>query len=503
MKKIKNLATNTIEDYTEELEQKLANDNTPYEIGYICNDCGEFHGEDYMTEVNTNNQNTPYMICEHCINNSLIYFYCDDCGNWYDDTIDYYYTQNGNIICESCRDSNYDECEGCHELIHRDDSYYCDECDLCFCESCWNDHCHDDEVLYDYHEFNDWQPHYLPNEPIPDFYIGHELEIDNGSDVREAQEIITRHLPCICMHDGSLSYQGLEMISHPLSYDYMLSKENEYREVFEELTHSLNYKSHDTSTCGLHFHVTRPQNPDIIDRIILFMETYKEEIITFSRRKNNEIASWCNFLSDRRTNINEKELKSLDYIKKYKETSNRYMALNLTNYNTIEFRIFKGTLKYETFMACFEFVYFLTKLASDLTIPIEELTWERVTSNGIYLKQYVDEHDIHTNKPIHDYTTEILIEKNRQREEIKTNLQKAYKSLVKEIHNLTKLDTRKKITIDNMIKITDISNLETMLEAMIRDIKYMNENNDIEEYTLQNIKDRIKYVNERIDTICA
>lgn len=499
MKKIKNLATNTLHDYTEEKEKELANDNIPYEIGYICEDCGEFYPYEYMTEVNTYNQNTPYMICEDCLPD---YFYCEHCGNWYDDTYENYNTNRGYSVCSQCASDYFYECASCHDLVHRDDTYYCDECDQDFCESCWDDHHHDEEVLYDYHCFNNWQLQQLPDEN-PDFYIGHELEIDNGDDISEAQEIITRHLPCICMHDGSLSYQGLEMISHPLSYKYMLSKENDYRDTFNELTHSLNYKSHNTNTCGLHFHVTRPTNPDIIDRIILFMETYKEEIITFSRRKNHEIASWCNFLSDKRTSVDEKELKSLDYIKKYKETSNRYMALNLTNSRTIEFRIFKGTLKYETFMACFEFVYFLTKLASDLTIPIEELTWEKVTSNGLFLQNYVDEHDIHTNKPIHDYTTEILIEKNREKEEIKTNLQKVYKILVKEIHKLTKLDTRKKITIDSMIKITDISNLESMLEAIIRDIKYMNDYNDIEEYTLQNIKDRIKYVNGRIDTICA
>lgn len=490
-----------INDYTEELEQKLADNNIDYEIGYICDDCGEFVKEFDIYDVYSNNDN-KYKICNNCLINSNAYFYCDHCGQWYErETVYSYTTVNDATICQNCKDDYYLYCEDCEELFHEDDLMYNDRDDCYYCENCYGNHTHNSE-LYDYHSFNNWQPHKTTSEPEPAFYIGHELEIDDAYEQDEAVEMISTELNGICMHDGSLSEDGIEFISHPLSYKYMLSLEDKYRSVFDRLV-NLGYRSHDTDSCGLHFHVTRPQNPDIIDRIILFMETYKEEIITFSRRKNNEIASWCNFLSDKRTDINEKELKSLDYIKKYKETSNRYMALNLTNRNTIEFRIFKGTLKYETFMACFEFVYFLTKLASDLTIPIEELTWERVTRNGRFLQYYVDEHDIHTNKPIHDYTTEILIEKNREKEEIKTNLQKVYKSLVKEIHNLTKLDTRKKITIDNMIKISDISNLESMLEAIIRDIEYMNDYNDIEEYTLQNIKDRLKYLNERIDIICA
>lgn len=495
MKKIKNLTTNTIEDYTEELEQKLADNNIDYEIGYICNDCGDFIKE--FDEINVyTNVGTTYKICENCINNSSVYFYCDDCDTWYDDTVYSYETQNGNTICVSCRDNNYVECDNCNEIVHRDDYHYCDECDLCFCESCWYDHSHDDG-LYDYHDFNDWQLQQLPEEPTPDFYIGHELEIDDGYDRGEAASYIYQKLPCICMHDGSLNNNGIEIISHPLSYEYMLSRENDYKSTFDHLV-NMGYRSHNTDTCGLHFHVTRPSD-EVIDRIILFMETYKEEIITFSRRNRNEISSWCNFLSDKRYDTNEKQIKSLDYIKKYKETSSRYMALNLTNYNTIEFRIFKGTLKYETFMACFEFVYFLTKLASNLEIPIEELTWEKVISNGRFLQNYINEHNLHTNKPIHDYTQDIIIEKNREREEVMKELMVLYKKTVKKLHNLTKIDKRKALNTDNLINASDLDIYTTWITTIIKDLKYVKKYSDLSAYDMESIKNRIKYIKERID----
>jgi hypothetical protein len=37
--------------------------------------------------------------------------------------------------------------------------------------------------------------------------------------------------------------------------------------------------------------------------------------------------------------------------------SDRYEALNFKNDKTIEFRLFKGTLKYQTIMACLEFTF--------------------------------------------------------------------------------------------------------------------------------------------------
>lgn len=45
----------------------------------------------------------------------------------------------------------------------------------------------------------------------------------------------------------------------------------------------------------------------------------------------------------------------------------RYTAVNLMPENTIEFRIFRGTLRYETFMATIEFTHYLCELARKLS----------------------------------------------------------------------------------------------------------------------------------------
>lgn len=413
------------------IKTKLQENNINFWDVIKCPDCGEY------TEVYNyvNSKNGDFYVCENCITD---YFYCEHCSEYYDDTYDTYETNEGYDVCEDCRWNDYVECNSCGAIVNNNDATYCDDCDNYFCESCWDDHYHESSLLYDYHEFRDWRPHYLPEEDTletqPEFYIGHELEIDDGDDMREAVDSISQ-VDGICMHDGSLSDQGIEFISHPFSYKYMLSMEDKYRSLFDHLT-NLGYKSHNTSTCGLHFHVTRPTNSKVIDRIILFMETYKEEIFKISRRASSaELNRWARFLSDKRTGVNPKVIKSLDYIVNNKDTSDRYQALNLCNSKTIEFRFFKGTLKYETFMADFEFINNLVHYASDLDLPVEELTWTKITSTGRFLPHYIEEHNLQCDKPIIDYSKELLIEYNKEKDTLRLEVEDLIQEILKDIAN--------------------------------------------------------------------
>jgi hypothetical protein len=415
----------------------LIHNNVRYTTAVYCEEC------ETWTTINydyIHNRHGDYYLCGECLDDYINHekvFRCDNCGEYYDNTYEHYYTQDDELICDDCFYNDYCICDRCGDVISNDNSYYCETHDAYYCESCYEDwHQHDENLLYGYHEFNDWHPTHTEeeNDNPPAFYIGHELEIDNGDDMRDAVETITSTLNCIPMHDGSLSSSGIEIISHPLSYKYMLSKENDYRNAFDHLT-NLGYKSHNTTTCGLHFHVTRPQNPTIIDRIILFMETYKEEIILLSRRNVNELNRWSRFLSDKKRNTSTKAIKSLDYIVNNKDTYDRYMALNLTNSKTIEFRFFKGTLKYETFMADFEFINNLVEFASNLEIPVEELTWTLITSKGHFLPAYIEEHNLQSTKPIIDYSKELIVDFNEKKSQAQIEVDTAIAKLLKNITN--------------------------------------------------------------------
>ena len=54
----------------------------------------------------------------------------------------------------------------------------------------------------------------------------------------------------------------------------------------------------------------------------------------------------------------------------------RYVAVNLENYETIEFRLFRGTLRYETFIATLQLVNEICNIAIALTDrELESLSW--------------------------------------------------------------------------------------------------------------------------------
>lgn len=348
----------------------------------FCEDCEEWHYSDNMYYIN----GIDDYVCEGCINNGN-YFQCHDCGEYYstDNATSCY---NGDFwVCDRCRD-NYTYVECCDTYIDSDYAYY-NEQDDCYC---CEEHYHEDSDIYDYHGFSDWEKQTLENENPP-FCIGFELEVENthhNYDNNDLARFAKNTYPVICSRDGSID-DGFEIVSHPLSYNYIVENQNKLKYMLEELSNR-GCESHNPGTCGLHFHVTHPHNDDIINRIILIMETYKQELIAFSRRTTEQIENWCKFLSDV---THEGDCKSLYFIKKNKETSTRYMALNLTNYNTIEFRIFRGTLKFDIFMATVELVNNIVTLCSNLEIPVEEITWDRLTETQ-YAHTYCDMKNIRT-----------------------------------------------------------------------------------------------------------
>ena len=93
-----------INDYSEELKQMLIDNNKLFEIGYICSDCGKFTTGTVSVETSRGER---YLVCEDCITNSEVYFYCDDCETWYDDTVNSYTTSDGRTICNDCRNEHY------------------------------------------------------------------------------------------------------------------------------------------------------------------------------------------------------------------------------------------------------------------------------------------------------------------------------------------------------------------------------------------------------------
>lgn len=441
-----------------------------------CNDCGalEYSDNAYFTDG-------EYYICESCYDNN--YHTCDRCGRVIHSD-DSNWTVNDNVVCDSCRDNYYDYCEGCNRFVLNYYAEYCEDDDCYYCPDCYPT-----TPIYDYHGFSNWHEYHLENEEPP-YYIGFELEVENhGScNKNEMASWVTENYNAICSRDGSLD-DGFEIVSHPQSYNYIVEHQDKLKNMLSNLS-SYGFVSHEAGTCGLHFHVTNPQNDDIINRIILIMETYKEEMIKFSRRTSSQIESWCKFLSDIREDSAE-SVKSLYYIKKNKETSSRYMALNLTNSKTIEFRIFRGTLNFDTFMASVELVNNIMTMCSNLEIPIEEITWDRLTETQ-YTHTYCDMRNIRTTIIPHSNDEKYI--------ELEKKTQKFKKKVSKEIDNIKKMVINSLLDKVNAIDLqqdirdelykyrSKVQDLENIVSSLYT-INYMCEHGN---HDICSIKDKIR-----------
>ena len=366
--------------------------------------------------------------------------YCFECGDELKDLKEAYYIGGDEYICESCMNSYYIYCEDCESLVHEtcivpvddrdryvcencaDDYYVCDRCgelysevavnnyDFTLCEYCYNEYyftCEscgevyyiDDgewigDSYYCYHCADDYRCiHSYTHKPIPRFYGGHagygvELEIDSGDDRLEAARAIQAaggdHI--YIKEDGSLSYVGMEIVTHPATLEYHVH-EFPWDDICRAAL-SYGYRSHDTDTCGLHIHASRPlfggseleQDLTIAKIMLLFDRWYDSYILRFSRRNIDNMKRWAD-----KPNANieptDTEAKAI-YKSKRSSSGDRYKAINLFNPHTVEFRLFKGTLKRDTIIASIQWVDTLINYCR--TTPLKELFdahWDDIFSN--------------------------------------------------------------------------------------------------------------------------
>lgn len=413
---------------------------------FECSECGEYHHEDEKTEVEQIRQWVN--VCNDCIEyHDDIYYYCEECDTWKDvrdyEQIEVYDVGRGYHIymCNECKDSSYEVfyCDY-HERYEKNDYHFsvfnygdicpdalesgeffmCDDCedvftweyaneinDYRYCDSCFEEH--DTGHIKSYH---DHKLDYINNTKIinvaNDAHVltyGFELEVERGSGAcscGDMSEQLYNIMDGFTVYesDGSLN-DGFEIISNPYDMDYYEERGKHLMKCMLQELKSNNYLSHDPGTCGLHVHVGRQglgesygERIETVKRIGIIVEYFKEELTILSRRKPNQLNRWAKFT----TEGDKKEVLTIDYIDDLnRECRGRYYALNLQNDATIEFRLFRGTLKKETFLATLELVHNICQWAKHNEITdLNKLdfytiaTWEKCE----YIIDYLESKNI-------------------------------------------------------------------------------------------------------------
>ena len=355
-----------------------------------CSICGRKFPEDALTLF------AGAYFCEHCLNEETIV--CADCGTrlWNDSNAG----SDDHPLCQRCYDSSYTTCERCGRLLLYDDACYLnngDE-DYPYCESCYQQLRRGGIHSYDY-------------KPLPIFYgvgpryFGVELEIDGAGEYdSNADKILAignHGEPRVyCKHDGSLD-DGFEIVSHPATLACHM-QDFPWEQMMNAAV-SMGYRSHQATTCGLHVHISRgafgrteQAQEAAIARLLFFVEKHWNELLKFSRRTNRQLERWA-----ARYGYKDTPKEMMDHAKSYHY--GRYTCVNLTNTETVEIRIFRGTLKYNSFIATLQLVNRLCDVAIYLTdSELHAMSWSDFTA-GITepeLIQYLKERRLYLNEPV-------------------------------------------------------------------------------------------------------
>ena len=435
----------------------------------ICEDCGEIVSKDESYYIDDGD----YDVCQHCYYNNYTQCYCCNATINNDNA---YYVEDGEYggdyyICENCRyNGDYETCEDCGDLYHVDNLQRCE--DGWYCNNCREDNeereNYYDNRVYSYHTFRNWQLYKSESERNARnvFYIGTEIELEPKGTARISKVIdaMEKYLNAVAMSDGSLNSGGVEIITHAETFKYRQEHKESYRQFFnnvEELEYGNNGHT------GLHFHITRPNN-EIISRIIVILESFKDEIKTLSRRNGD--FHWSNFISDTARGGDNQKVKyqSKKWIEEhYLKDSyhDRYSALNLTNRNTIEFRFFKGANNFEEYWGALQFINNIMTLASDTARELETINWKDLIK-GKEIEEQAKKLGVYDiDKNVRD-TTDII-------EKLEMTLKKSKEEIKCILRNLARYINKEMSEFDlKEIKTSNVDYIDEKINAFMEKFKY-------------------------------
>jgi hypothetical protein len=136
-------------------------------------------------------------------------------------------------------------------------------------------------------------------------------------------------------HDSSIRY-GFEIVSHPMTLDWAMT--NFKFDAFSQLE-SLGFSAWDETTVGIHIHVSRDGFTG---------DLHQMRFLHFILR-NSEFLQWLVGRGDGQySRFDRRHLRRMTKARLHgRDHSDRYMAVNLNNFATIEVRMFQASLKPE------------------------------------------------------------------------------------------------------------------------------------------------------------
>lgn len=198
---------------------------------------------------------------------------------------------------------------------------------------------------------------YYKHSPADKILFGIELEVElNTAYLKDLKEV-DKYEWLYYKHDGSMN-NGVEIVTHPLGWNWIKHNKEQFDPIFQ--LPKLGITSRTNGTCGMHVHL--PKNIFTSLHLYKFMKFFHDnaDYITYiGERTYDDMQRWSYF--------DKSDYKQLRKFSINKYGNERHSAINLANPETVEVRVFKGTLSKVSFFKNIEF----TKAVYDYTKDIK------------------------------------------------------------------------------------------------------------------------------------
>lgn len=243
-----------------------------------------------------------------------------------------------------------------------------------------------------YYAYND--VHAYSFKPAPDFrgkhdrYFGVELEVvpayNNDGGKALAVGLVHKSLGDLAYmkRDGSLPYNGFEIVTHPFSLHNMYDNR-----MFSKLA-NLPIKSFTEASCGLHVHVSKTglKALQLAKLVYFFSLPGNDDFLTYIAQRD-----WNHYCRKNDYRYMKSDLRGYN---------DRYHAINFCNAKTIEFRMFKGNAKPSAIYKAIQFCDAILEFCK--VTSAARLTWKNFANWVIDMKQGAYKYN-HLRRFIEDY----------------------------------------------------------------------------------------------------
>jgi hypothetical protein len=292
----------------------------------VCESC------DYILSVDDEHSRIGHQLwCQSCLENNA--HYCDLCEEYF---VGYTYGTD---------DSDDTMCERCYEH----NTSYCEACDASYLHGCEYNHDEDDDgrTIHDY----SYRPDPIfrkSDDEQTRLYFGIEIETEvRGGDyssrttaAQYAQQQLEMYDLAYLKSDGSLEC-GFEVVTHPLSHSYFMNDATRLWDTINKLKSDYGMMAWGTKTCGLHVHISRAgfNGGSHQHRFLQLVYNNKDFYEVLAGRASSH---WAKFDDVFDPNTGKKTF--AHKLGRTHRDNDRYSAVNTNNRNTLEMRIFRGSL---------------------------------------------------------------------------------------------------------------------------------------------------------------